>query len=455
MQTTNLIPHLLAADITGGFAAILRQWLLWVILLLIAITAVAFTGKIPLQYNFRNLLVRWPTTVLISVAFALVVGLLITMLAFVNGMYAITEGTGQPGNVLVLSEGSTDEAFSNLGFSDTGNIENQAGILREKDRPLVSRETFLLVNQPVETPRPGRPKRRLLQIRGVDDSTMSGLVHGLALKPGSEWLSDAGVQGQANNLSYIEVVLGEGIANELGYDRPPGEAKSLVPGDVIRLRDREGLVVGVMHSRGTTYDSEVWAKQQIVGPMFGKRTYTTLVCRTADADAATKLAAFLKTDFKEAALNARPEIEYFQSLNETNKQFLFAIIFLAVVMSIGGVFGVMNTMFAAISQRTKDIGVLRILGFKRWQILTSFLLESMFLALIGGLIGCLLGSFSHGWSASGVVGGQGGGKGVLLEMVVTIDTLAVGLMVALVMGFIGGLVPAISATVTRPLEALR
>src|SRR4051812_3857790 len=109
------IPNLLSADITGGVAAVLRQWLLWVIVLLIAITAVAIRGKIPLQYNIRNLLVRWPTTLLISVAFALVVGLLITMLAFVNGMYAITEGTGQPGNVLVMSEGTTDEVFSNLG----------------------------------------------------------------------------------------------------------------------------------------------------------------------------------------------------------------------------------------------------------------------------------------------------------------------------------------------------
>ncbi len=458
----DLIQPLLAADITGGVSAILRQWLVWLILLLVVFTIVAIRGKIPLQYNLRNLLVRWPTTLLISVAFALVVGLLITMLAFVNGMYAVTEGTGQPGNVLVLSEGSTDEAFSNLGYSDTGDIENQAGILRENDKPLMSRETFLLVNQPVEEPQPGRPKRRLLQLRGVDDSEMSGRVHGLPLEPGGKWISEAGVQGQQENLSDIEVVLGEGIAAELGFDRPPevrAKAKNsqrLDAGDKFYLRDRQAIVVGVMKSRGTTYDSEIWAKQSLVGPMFGKGTYTTLVCRTANEAEAQKLADFFNNDYDRAALSARPELEYFESLNETNKQFLYAIIFLAVVMSIGGVFGVMNTMFAAISQRTKDIGVLRILGFKRWQILTCFLLESMFLALIGGLIGCAVGCLSHGWSASSVVsGGPGGGKGVLLEMVVTIDTLAVGLMVALVMGFIGGLVPSISATLQRPLESLR
>ena len=78
------------------------------------------------------------------------------------------------------------------------------------------------------------------------------------------------------------------------------------------------------------------------------------------------------------------------------QQFLYAIVIVAVIMAVGGVFGVMNTMFAAISQRTKDIGVLRIIGFARWQILMSFFLESLVLALIGGLLGCALGSLANG-----------------------------------------------------------
>ena len=85
-------------------------------------------------------------------------------------------------------------------------------------------------------------------------------------------------------------------------------------------------------------------------------------------------------------------------------------------MAVGGVFGVMNTMFAAISQRIKDIGVLRILGFARWQILVSFFLESLVLALVGGLLGCALGSLADGWTATSIVcSGQGGGKSVVLS----------------------------------------
>ena len=128
----------------------------------------------------------------------------------------------------------------------------------------------------------------------------------------------------------------------------------------------------------------------------------------------------------------------------------------AAIMSMGGLFGVMNTMFAAISQRTKDIGVLRLLGFKRWQILVSFLLESLVLALVGGAIGCAIGSLCDGFTANSIVtGGNGGGKFVVLRLTVDASTIAVGMMLALAMGFFGGLIPSVSATRLSALKALR
>ena len=138
---------------------------------------------------------------------------------------------------------------------------------------------------------------------------------------------------------------------------------------------------GILQSAGSTFDSEVWAKQSRVGEMFGKASYTTVVLRTADAAAAKALADDLTKNYKTPAVAAQPETEYYEKLNTTNQQFLYAIVFIVVIMAVGGVFGVMNTMFAAISQRTKDIGVLRILGYSRWQVLMSFFLESL---LLGG-----------------------------------------------------------------------
>jgi ABC-type lipoprotein release transport system permease subunit len=260
----------------------------------------------------------------------------------------------------------------------------------------------------------------------------------------------------------IQTVLGEGIARELGRDRTPDElAKArnrerLDVGDTFALGDRTWLIVGIMQSAGSTFDSEVWAKRSIVAPLFGKDTYTSVVMRCEDAANAQRLKTFFTTQYKKTALQANVETEYYAALSDTNKQFLWAISFVAIVMSIGGVFGVMNTMFAAISQRTRDIGVLRLLGYGRRQILVSFLLESMVIALLGGLLGCALGSLADGWTANSVVtGGQGGGKFVVLRLAVDQQVLAVGLLLSLFMGFVGGLFPSLNAVRLRPLESLR
>src|SRR5438045_2016066 len=133
----------------------------------------AVLGKVPLRYNVRNLLVRWKTTLMTALAFTLVVALMTVMLAFVNGMYRLTEGSGQPGNVMVMSDGSTDEAFSNLGYRDVSEVVWHPAVLRDaEDRPLVSWEVYLIVNQPVQagpTQDGGGRKRRFIQVRGVDD----------------------------------------------------------------------------------------------------------------------------------------------------------------------------------------------------------------------------------------------------------------------------------------------
>jgi ABC-type antimicrobial peptide transport system permease subunit len=113
-------------------------------------------------------------------------------------------------------------------------------------------------------------------------------------------------------------------------------------------------------------------------------------------------------------------------------------------------------MLAAISQRQKDIGVLRILGYARWQILESFFLESLLLALVGGAIGCLLGSLVDGWNATSIISsGQGGGKSVVLKLVVDSKVILFGLLFSLGMGNIGGLLPALSAMRVSPLDSVR
>lgn len=482
-------------------------------------------SKVPLSYNIQNLLVRWRTTLLTGLAFTLVLSLLTVMLAFVKGMYVLTQSSGQARNVMILAEGSTDEGFSNLGFANIGDIEAQEAVEKDGAQPLLSRETYIVVNQPVEASVRGRPERRFLQMRGVDDSALTGRVHGLTLHPGGTWLSDAGVrelppQGDSKEpVNAYEVVLGEGIARELGADRPEAMSKPqlnrLDVGDTFHIGSRTWVIVGVLKSAGSTFDSEVWAKRSIIGPMFGSESYSTLVLRAAkdfrrdqraaykaerlakiteakakaeaikrraaeakaagrefteepdpiptwkepasdDAWDAEMVKAYFNNDYKKASVNAIVETDYFESLNQLNQQFLYAIIFVTIILSVGGVFGVMNTMFAAINQRIKDIGVLRLLGYRRRSILVCFLLESVLIAMIGGLLGIGLGSLCDGWTASSIVGsGQGGGKFVVLRLTVDAQVLAVGCLLTLLLGFVGGLVPSLTAMRLSALDALR
>jgi hypothetical protein len=424
-------------------------------------------NRVPLSYTLRNLTLRWRTTLMTALAFTLVVGLMVVMLAFTTGMQRMTEGSGQPGNVIILAEGAIDEAFSNLNVGDLGEIENLPDVRRDSESglPMASRETYLIVKQPVPNPKPGRPNGRFLQVRGLTDAAMASKVHNIQLKRGS-WFSAAGVEDRSGTDSKaapaIQAVLGEGVAGELAADRSLEEAAaaknphSLDVGDHFRLGEEDWVVTGILKSSGATCNSEIWANRMKVGPVFGKENVTTLVLATADADAAIKLRDFLKNSYSKANIVPAVEREYYASLSETNQQFLVCIIFVTAVMSVGGIFGVMNTMFAAISNRIKDIGVLRILGYARWQILVCFLLESLVIALLGGLLGCALGSLSNGTTVNSVVGGSGGGgKFVVLELVVDAQIWTAGVFLTLLMGGLGGLIPALSAVRLKPLEALR
>lgn len=307
----------------------------------------------------------------------------------------------------------------------------------------------------------GSNRRRFIQIRGIEEPLISGEVHRLDLFPGGQWFSAAGVEElpttdkDKNSETAIQTVIGDGIARELGPDL---KKERLDVGDIFELGPRKWKVVGILQSAGTTFNSEVWAKRGYIGELYGKpNSISSMVIRTASAADAELLAEDLKENYKRANLQTQTETEYYSKLQGISTQLQIAIIFLTVFMAVGGVFGLMNTMFAAISQRIKDIGVLRILGYARWQILSSFLLESLGIALVGGIVGCALGMLSHGWSATSIVGsGQGGfGKTVIFRLVVDANTLGIGILLTLFMGLLGGLLPSLSAMRLRPLESLR
>lgn len=416
--------------------------------------------KVPTKYLIRNLQVRWWIPLITSSAVALVIFLTTWMFAIVKGMYRLTDGTGHPANVMVLADGATDEAFSSLpgGFSVELLEENIRKCLEKNaaGKYLVAKEVYVIVTHQVPNPVEGGRKRRFVQMRGLEDPEVAADIHGIELARG-RWYSQTGVP---------EVVLGDGVAKTFGQDY--GKA-TMEPGDEVKIGKLTWKVAGVMSPASAAFSSEIWVLDKVVQNNFGREnSYSSYVARTVqtmktkknavstpEARLASKL--LKETRAEGRALQAMPEREYYAKLTQTNQQFLYAYLFIAAVIAIGGVLGVMITMFAAVSQRAKDIGVLRLLGYRRWQILLAFLFESLVIALLGGVIGLVLGYFIFdGQTLSSIVSsGQGGGKSVVLRLSVDGFIAAIDIGFALLMGAVGGFVPAFNAMRLRPLESLR
>ncbi|MBI3410314.1 MAG: ABC transporter permease [Planctomycetes bacterium] len=449
---------------------ILRYVILGVLVLLALPTVMALAVavlpvcKVPFRYNLRNLQARWITSLVTALAFTLVIGLLTIMLAFARGMDKLTETTGHAGNVLVLADGATDEAFSNLSDASIELLPSELQALVERDeadRPMFSKEVYVIVSQTLPNPVPGGRKRRFVQMRGLADMPLSARIHEIELAAG-DWPSASGSRevtytrdGGATKEALNEIVVGDGVAKTFGADlgKP-----SLMPGDVIDLGGHRWYVTGIMKATGSSFGSEVWGRDTHVGERFGRRnSYSSFVVRTKDAQLAEKGAELLQGFRSDRTFQAQTERSYYAKLQNTNDQFRLMFYIIALFMAVGGVLGVMNTMFAAISQRTKDIGVMRLLGYTRLQILCSFLLESLIIALVGGALGFGIGYLADGWTASSIIssGAGGGGKSIVLRLTVDQSVMLAAVLFTFYMGAVGGLIPSLSAMRLKPLESLR
>lgn len=439
--------------------AILFVAVLPILLYLVPIT------KVPLRYNLRNLQSRWKTTLFTALAFTLVTGLLTFMLSFVKGMDRLTETSGHPGNVMVLSDGATDEAFSNLPpFTPQvlpADLQKEIATVQtdptdeSKKAFLVSQEVYVIVMYMIPNPPPGARARRFVQLRGMNDMEIAAAIHDVKLASG-DWPNPAGVRKLDNGETALEIVVGSGVARTFGNDlgKPV-----LEPGDTVILGPRKWVVAGVMEEGVNSFGSEIWTRDRHVQENFGRaNSYCSYVVRTSDQEKA-KLAVQLLKNFKsERNLQAYTEREYYAKMSETSKQFSFAIYVVASIMAIGGILGIMNTMYAAISQRGKDIGVLRLMGYRRWQILLSFQLESLLIAILGGLLGCVVAYLLFdGMTATSIMssGAGGGGKSVVLRLTFDLRVLLTGIIFSILMGALGGFLPSWSAMRLRPLESLK
>jgi putative ABC transport system permease protein len=314
---------------------------------------------IPVSYAYRNLLVRWRTTLMTATGFTLVVAALIVMLAFFNGIRAACVVTGQDENILVLNKGNLDEVMSQIDVITARQVENIPEVLKDSDgRALVSRELYVVVtesdaktNEPI-----------LYQVRGVQPNvwqvhSFAKLTAGRMMRPGMG-----------------ELIVGKGFQAE----------RNIKLDDMLRIGVREWRIVGVFEAAGATFETEIWGDLGELGGYFRRKSvYSSLILKTADADAARAGSERLN-DSRRISVDAQPETDYYMRQAAQLETIRTGSLVVVIFMAIGAVFGVTNTMFAAIGQRIKDIAVMRLMGFERREIVISFLFETMLIASVGG-----------------------------------------------------------------------
>jgi putative ABC transport system permease protein len=386
---------------------------------------------LPISYNIRNLIVRWKVTLLAIGGIALVVAVMLVLVAMSTGFRTALRATGSPDNAIVIQRGQNSELTSGFTRDNANMIMVDSRVARDdQGKPLASPEIMIVNNMP----------------RRQDGSSVNVVVRGVTQQAFKVRSIVKIVQGRNFTPGLYELVVGK-----KAFERYVG----LDIGQSINLQRRAWKVVGVFEADGSGFESEIWGDLEVMGPAFNRNNgYSSLTLRLTDPSPAS-LEAFNVDLKRNPAMQVEliEERAFYDNQAGTISAALIGLAsFVAVVMGIGAVFGAMNTMYGIVSARTREIGTLRALGFSRISILTSFVLESTFLAFVGGLIGCLLALPTNGISSA--AGGANFAE-VAFAFRIAPAALAIGLVFAVVMGVIGGMLPAVKASRLPITSALR
>ncbi len=385
--------------------------------------------SIPVIYNLRSLRQRPVSTLTTAFGMALVVGVFVAMMALSNGFRAALVSTGSDENVLVLRKGAVAEMNSGIGRQDASIITGMPFVaLDDEGRPLVSPETFVVV--PLYRSE-GRGLANVV-VRGVSARSLD-VRRGIEITEGRMFRSGA-----------REVVVGRTFVRRF----PNSDV-----GDRITFAGQEWTVVGHFAADGSSFESEIWGENEQFMPVFRGEVFQVVTFRMADPSSFEGIKETLEADAR-LSLDAFREREFYEDQGSSLSQILdFIAGFIAGSMAIGAVFGAVNTMYAAVSSRAPEIGVLLSLGFKPRNVLSSFLLEAVLIALLGGVVGCVLVLPLNGLITSTT--NWNSFSEIAFAFRVTPRLLMYGMVFSVVMGLVGGFLPARRAAKQHVVEALR
>lgn len=389
---------------------------------------------LPLRYNVRNVFVRWRATLATVLGVAAVVAVYLLVQSMAVGLEKASSNTGDPRNLMIVRKGSTSESNSQVTREQLRTLVYLPQIARDsQDRPLVSADLIVLIS----LPRRDNPGEANVVVRGISPV-------GMQLRPQVTL-----VAGRWFVPGHREVVVSRRLAARFA---------NLDLGGQFRAAGKDLTVVGWMDGGNSAFDSEIWMDADEARPLFDRENYSSVLVRTTDANAALALIERVDSD-KRWPLRADFEVSYYRELTRTAMPIRILGNFLAVAMSIGATFAAMNTLYASVGARTREIGTLRVLGYRRRTVLATFIVEGAILAGVGGLLGCVIVVVTEQLLLR--LGVQFGTinfdtfSEALFQFRITPWLLVKGMVFALAVGVVGSLLPAIRAARLPVIAALK
>ena len=421
-----------------ALAAGLAAWIYlpWFVVLGLAVALIAWLlltrhGRQTLAVSgigLSSLPQRWGASSVIVIGIAGVVGVLVAMLAMGEGFAATLKGTGSNDSAIILRGGSQAETNSVITRDQIPLIDSLAGIAKGADaRAAVSPELSQVVN--MTTKADGIDANA--QLRGVGDAAW-------ALRPQIKL-----IQGRKFETGKRELVVGQGAQKQyVGLD----------VGKQIELANQQWTIVGAFAS-GDSHDSELWADAETLASTYQRTSFQSVTVKLAGKDGFKQLKAAMAADPR-LKLDVQTTRDYYAKQSEGLTKLIRILgTVVGTIMAIGAVFGALNTMYAAVAGRAREIATMRALGFRGLPVVVAVMLETMLLALLGGVLGAgLAWLIFNGYSVSTL---SSNFSQVVFQFKVSPELLWTGLKWALAIGLIGGLFPALRAARLPVVDALR
>lgn len=384
---------------------------------------------IPIKYNVGNLRSRAVATAMSVIGIGIVIAVMLSMMALYHGVKLAIVSSGSKEDLIVMREGAEAELSSWVTKDAFRIIRSMPGIARDSRGadPLISPEIVILF----KLPKKDNPKGSNVNVRGVTPKAFE-------MRP------------------YVKIVEGrmfrDGVNEVIVARRIRDRFVNAGVGDTFVFGPQQWKVVGVFDAQGTAFDSEIWADAGYLGLARKRDSYSSVLVRPADRAAMESLKAAIKTDNR-LKLAVKTEFQYYADQTRGLTGIVVLVSIVTFFMLGGAILGTMNTMYSAIASRGREIATLRALGFKRRSIILSVVVESAFVAILGGLLGVLL-SLPVNWISTGTTNFQTFSE-VAFNFRVDGSIALTGIVIALIAGIIGGCFPALAAARMPITKALR